>query len=210
MSHTITSPLDNGLGLYTSYDTRKKKKAFSNEEMKSCKILQLFFFLFKPFNFQFQVNFCCLFKYMKSRGKQKSWWNLEKKKTSKRTGKKIQTSVYEFFVGFLFSFFFFFFMNSLLLPHVRTLNRHISIRWRKYQVGEVGEGGVERGEGSKAQSKCFATGINDQTSKRILTEFREKKKNLKEKRKNKKVRRKKKSCRIQFQLRKIERLKKKE
>lgn len=36
------------------------------------------------------------------------------------------------------------------------------------------------------------------------------KKNLKEKRKNKKVRRKKKSCRIQFQLRKIERLKKKE
>jgi len=176
MSHTITSPLDNGLGLYTSYDTRKKKKAFSNEEMKSCKILQLFFFLFKPFNFQFQVNFCCLFKYMKSRGKQKSWWNLEKKKTSKRTGKKIQTSVYEFFVGFLFSFFFFFFMNSLLLPHVRTLNRHISIRWRKYQVGEVGEGGVERGEGSKAQSKCFATGINDQTSKRILTEFREKKK----------------------------------
>lgn len=23
MSHTITSPLDNGLGLFTSYDTRK-------------------------------------------------------------------------------------------------------------------------------------------------------------------------------------------
>ena len=34
-----------------------------------------------------------------------------------------------------------FLLNSLLLPHIRTLNRHISIRRRKYQVGEDGEKG---------------------------------------------------------------------
>jgi len=61
MSHTITSPLDNGLGLYTSYDTHTKE----NEAVKdinfsflSLRVTSLS--LYEVYSFRFFVCVCVL------------------------------------------------------------------------------------------------------------------------------------------------------